>query len=161
MEYQYFDICCPDTSSCASKPLLLRCNLFILQCMCQVSLRLKEVQMGTYDFKYNKVPLFAKKTREYQYFDVCCPETSSCTSKPLLLRCDLLIPQCMCQVSLGLKEVQMGTHDFKYNKVPLFARKPGNINTSMSAAPKLALVPASRYNCDATCSYHNVCAKFH
>ena len=29
----------------------------------------------------------------------------------------------------------MGAHDFKYNKVPLFARKTGNINTSMSAAP--------------------------
>ena len=39
----------------------------------------------------------------------------------------------------------MGTHDFKYNNVPLFAKKPGNINTSMSAAPKLALVPVSRY----------------
>ena len=32
----------------------------------------------------------------------------------------------------------MGAHDFKLNKVPLFARKPENINTSMSAAPKLA-----------------------
>ena len=55
----------------------------------------------------------------------------------------------------------MGTHDFKYKNVPLFARKPGNINTSMSAVPKLALVPASRYYCDVTWSYHNVCAKFH
>ena len=54
----------------------------------------------------------------------------------------------MCQVSLGLKEVQMVAHDFKYNKVPLFARKLGNINTSMSAAPKLALVQASRFYCD-------------
>ena len=45
----------------------------------------------------------------------------------------------------------MGTHDFKYNNVPLFARKLGNINTSMFAAPKLALVPASRYYCDVTC----------
>ena len=66
----------------------------------------------------------------------------------------------MCQVSLGLKEVQMGIHDFKYNKVPLFARNTGNINTSMFAAPKLALVPASSY-CDVTWSYHNVCAKIH
>ena len=33
----------------------------------------------------------------------------------------------------------MGTHDFKYNKVPLFAKKPWNINTSMSAATILAL----------------------
>ena len=45
--------------------------------------------------------------------------------------------------------------------VPLFAPKPGNINTSMSAAPKLALVPASRYYCDVNWSYHNACAKFH
>ena len=67
----------------------------------------------------------------------------------------------MCQVSLGLKEVQMGTHDFKYYNVPLFAQKPGNINTSTFAAPKLALVPASRYYCDVTWSYTNACAKFH
>ena len=42
----------------------------------------------------------------------------------------------------------MGAFDFKYNKVPLFARKTGNINTSLSAAPKLAHLPASRYYCD-------------
>ena len=67
----------------------------------------------------------------------------------------------MCQVSLGLKEVQMGVHDFIYNKVPCFAKKTGNINTSMFAAPILAFVRASRYYCDVTLSYHNVCAKFH
>ena len=55
----------------------------------------------------------------------------------------------------------MGAHDFKYNKVPLFAKKTGNINTSMFAAPKLALVPASRYYCDVTSSYSNAIAKFH
>ena len=55
----------------------------------------------------------------------------------------------------------MGTNDFKYFKVPFFARKTGNIISSMFAAPKLALVPASRYNCDVTCSYHNACAKFY
>ena len=67
----------------------------------------------------------------------------------------------MYQVSLRLKEVQVGANDFKYNKVPFFARKTGNINTSMFAAPQLALVPASHYNCVVTWSYHNVCAKFH
>ena len=67
----------------------------------------------------------------------------------------------MCQVSLELKEVQMEAHDFKYNKVPLFARKTANINTSMAAAPKLALVPASRYYCDVNLPYHKVHAKFH
>ena len=58
----------------------------------------------------------------------------------------------------------MESHYFNYNKVPLFARKTANINTSMTsmfAAPKLVLVPASRYYCDVTWSYHNVCAKFH
>ena len=55
----------------------------------------------------------------------------------------------------------MGTHDFKYKKVPIFARKTMNNNTSMFAAPILSLVPASRYYCDITWSYHNVCAKFH
>ena len=49
----------------------------------------------------------------------------------------------------------MGAHDFKYNKVPLFRRKTGKINTSMSAAPKLALVPTSRYYCDITWSYED------
>ena len=159
-EYQYFDVCCPEISSCVSKPLLLRYNMVIPKCMCQVSLRLKEVQMGTHDFKYNKVHLFARTPRNIN-FDLCCPETSSCASKPLLLRCNLIIPQCMCQVSLGLKEVQMGVHAFKYNNLPLFARKPWNINTLMSAATILALMPASRYYCDVTWSYHNVCAKFH
>ena len=67
----------------------------------------------------------------------------------------------MCQVSLGLKEVKLGANDFENNKMPLFARKTGNINTSMSAAPELALVPASRYNCYVNWSYHNVFAKFH
>ena len=56
----------------------------------------------------------------------------------------------------------MEANDLKYNKVALFFyRKPWNINTSMSAAPKLARVPASRYYFDVTWSYHNVCAKFH
>ena len=55
----------------------------------------------------------------------------------------------------------MGAHDFKYNKVPLFAGKPGNMITSMSAVPKPALVPASRYYCDVNGPYHNVCVKFH
>ena len=135
MEYQYFDVCFHDTSSCVSKPLLLRCNLGIPQCMCQVSLRLKEVQMGTHDFKYNKVP-FCSKNREYQYFDACCPETSSCASTPLLLRCNLVIPQCMCQVSLRLKEVQMGAHDFKYNKVPLFLLENQGISILRCLLPR-------------------------
>ena len=55
----------------------------------------------------------------------------------------------------------MHAHDFKLNNVPLCSRKTVNINVSLSAAPKLALVPASRYYCDVNWLNHNVCAKFH
>ena len=54
-----------------------------------------------------------------------------------------------------------GAHDFKLNKVPFSALELVNINVLLSAAQKLALVPASRYYCDVNWSYHNVCAKFH
>ena len=89
--------------------------------------------------------LFLLESGEFQCFEVCFPETSSCASKLLYVRCKAVKPKGLCQVSLGLKEVQMGAHDFKLNKVPLFSRKSVNINVSLSAAPKLALVPASRY----------------
>ena len=41
----------------------------------------------------------------------------------------------------------MGAHDFKLKKVHLFAQRPVNINVLRSAVPKIARVPASRYNC--------------
>ena len=55
----------------------------------------------------------------------------------------------------------MGAHDFKIIKLPLSSLKSVNINVSLSAAPKLALVLASRYYCDVNWSNHNACAKFH
>ena len=42
----------------------------------------------------------------------------------------------------------MGAHDCKLNKVPPFAIISVNINVSLSAAPELALMPASHYYCD-------------
>ena len=39
-------------------------------------------------------------------------------------------------------------HDFKLKKVHFPTLKKVNFNVSRSAAPELALVPASRYNCD-------------
>ena len=47
---------------------------------------------------------------------------------------------------IRIERGSMGAHDFKLNKVPLFALKSVNINVSLSAAPKLALVPGSRYD---------------
>ena len=42
----------------------------------------------------------------------------------------------------------MAVHDLKLNKVPFPTLKKVNINVLRSAAPELALVPGSRYNCD-------------
>ena len=42
----------------------------------------------------------------------------------------------------------MEAHDFKLKTIHLFAQGLVNINVLRSAAPKLALVPASRYKCD-------------
>ena len=55
----------------------------------------------------------------------------------------------------------MGAHDFKLIKVPLFSQTSVDINVSLSAAPKLALVLASRYYWNVKKSDLNVCAKFH
>ena len=65
------------------------------------------------------------------------------------------VPSC-----LKIERGSDGAHDFKLNKVPLFSRKSVNMNVSLSAAPTLAIVPASRWYCDVNWSYHNVCAKF-
>ena len=54
----------------------------------------------------------------------------------------------------------MGAHDFKFYNVPFFTRKRMNFNVSMSAAPKLALVPAGCYICDVKQSNLKVFAKF-
>ena len=53
----------------------------------------------------------------------------------------------MFQVVLGLKEIQKGPHVLKLNKVPLLLKTVNN-NVLMYVAPKLALVPPSRYCCD-------------
>ena len=55
----------------------------------------------------------------------------------------------------------MEAHDFKLYNVPFFAQKPVIFNVSRSAAPKLALVPASCFMCEVKQSNLKVCAKFH
>ena len=49
----------------------------------------------------------------------------------------------------------------RLNNGHIFDWKSGIINVSRSAAPKLALVPASRYNWDKHESYLNIFAKVH
>ena len=104
--------------------------------------------MGAHEFKLFKVPLFSRKSVNINV---------SLSAAPKLA----LVPQCLCQVLLGLKEVQMGSMTSNLSRCLFFSKLSVNINVSLSAAPKLALVPASRYYCDVNWSNHNVCAKFH
>ena len=55
----------------------------------------------------------------------------------------------------------MGPMSSNFTMCLFFARKPVNFNVSRSAAPKLALVPASCYMCDVKQSNLKDCAKFH
>ena len=66
----------------------------------------------------------------------------------------------MLQVSLGFKEIQTGTNVLKFYKRLIFSRKQVYINISRPGSPALALVPASRYNCDVKKSHVNDSAKF-
>ena len=49
---------------------------------------------------------------------------------------------------IRIERVSDEAHDFKLKKVPFPTLKKVNINVSRPAAPELALVSASRYNCD-------------
>ena len=55
----------------------------------------------------------------------------------------------------------MGPMTSNFTMCLFFARKQVNFNVSTSAAPKLALVPASCYKCDVKQSNFKDCAKFH
>ena len=149
--------------SAAPELAQLRCEVVKQKCLCPVSLGLKEVQMGAHDFKLNKVPLFALKSVNINVSLSAAPKLALVPASRY--DCNVnwsyhnVVQQC--QVSLGLKEVQMGAHDFKLYNVPFFARKPVNFNVSRSAAPQLDLVPASCYMLDVKQANHKVCAKFH
>ena len=64
--------------------------------------------MGADDFKLNKVPLFALKSVNINVSLSAAPKLALVPASRLILQCKLVILQCLCQVSLGLKEVQMG-----------------------------------------------------
>ena len=116
--------------------------------------------MAASDFKLIKGPLLSRKSVNINVSRSAAPKLALVPASRY--NCDVnSLTQCLCKVLLGLLEVQMGTHVFKLNKVPFSAPKSVNINISRSAAPKLTLVPANRYNCDVKQSNLNVCAKFH
>ena len=57
--------------------------------------------MEAHDFKLIKVPVFSQKSVNINVLLSAAPKLALVP----LLRCNLVIPQCICQVSLGLKEV--------------------------------------------------------
>ena len=94
----------------------------------------------------------------FREFSVSCSQTSSCARKPLALRHRCIVYASMWQVSLGLKEDEMGS------QTPTMSE--GNakkiiFDLSWSLAPKLALVPGSRLYCNKGIRNMNVCGKSH
>ena len=103
--FREFSVSCSQTSSCARKPLVLRHRCIVYTSMWQVSSGLKEDEMGS------QTPLCQRgmqKKKYFRYFSVSCSQTSSCARKPLILQYRYTIYECMCQVSLGLKEDEEG-----------------------------------------------------
>ena len=105
--FRYFSVLCSQTSSCARKPLVLRHRYMVYTSMWQVSLGLKEDEMGS------QVPQChgggGGQKFHFRYFSVLCSQTSSCARKPLVLRHRYMLYKCMWQVSLGFKEDEMGS----------------------------------------------------
>ena len=104
--------------------------------------------MGAHDLKQIKVPLFSRKSVNINVLLSAAPKLALVPTSRYYCDVNLSYHNVCAKFLLGLKEVQMRAHDFKLNKVPFSALKSVNINVSRSAVPKLALVPASRYNCD-------------
>ena len=89
--FRYFSVSCSQTSSCALKPLVLRHRCIVYTSMWQVSLGLKEDEMGSQGPQCHG----GCQKFHFRLFSVSCSQTSSCAS--------------MWQVSSGLKEDEMGS----------------------------------------------------
>ena len=84
-------------------------------------IRIERGSDGAHDFKLNKVLFPTLKSVNINVSRSVAPKLALVPASRY--NCDVKesnLPECLCQVSLGLKEVQMGAHDFKHNKVPLF-----------------------------------------
>ena len=83
----------------SAAPKLAFCQRAVISAMssCQTSMsvpsfsRIERGSDGGHDFKRNKVSHFRSINCKYQCLEVCCPKTNSCASKPLLLRCKVVI----------------------------------------------------------------------
>ena len=63
---------------------------------------------GGHDFELNLVPLFARKSMNTIVSLSAAPKQALVPANRYYWRCKLVIQQCLYQVSLGLKEVQIG-----------------------------------------------------
>ena len=83
--------------------------------------------------------------------------TSSCASKPFILRYRYMFYEVMLQVLLGLKEDEKDRQGAKCQR----SVQNAIFNISRSPAPKPALVPTSRIYCDINVCSMKVCRKSH
>ena len=63
--------------------------------------------MGAHDFNLIKVPLFPRKSVNINVSQSASAKLALVPASRKLLPCKLDIPECLCQVLLGLKEVKM------------------------------------------------------
>ena len=93
----------------------------------------------------------------FLYSSVFCSQTSSCASKPFILRYRYMFYEVMLQVLLGLKEDEKDRQCAKCQR----GVQKAVFNISRSPAPKPALVPTSRIYCDIIVCSMKVCRKSH
>ena len=134
--FRYFSVSCFQISSCARKPLVLRHRCIVYTSMWQVSLGLKEDEMGSQGPQCHG----GCQKFDFRYFSVSCSQTSSCARKPLILQHRCIVYTSMWQVSSGLKEDEMGSQGPQYHG----GVKNSIFDSFRFPAPKLALVPGSR-----------------
>ena len=136
--FRHFSVSCSKTSSCVRKPLVLRHRYMVYTSIRQVSLGLKEDEVGSQVTQCHG----GCQKFHFRYFSVSCSQTSSCARKSLVLRhtCRYMVYRTMWQVSSGLKEDEMGSQSHHVRG----GCKQSIFDLSRSLAPKLALVPGSR-----------------
>ena len=103
--FRYFSVSCFQISSCARKPLVLRHRCKVYTSMWQVSLGLKEDEMGSQGPQCHG----GCQKFHFRYFSVSCSQTRSCARKPLVLQHRCIVYTSMWHVSSGLKEDEMGS----------------------------------------------------
>ena len=124
--FREFSVSCSQTSSCARKPLVLRHRCIVYTSMWQVSSGLKEDEMGS------QGPHYVRGGCRKIIFDISrylAPKLALVPESRLYCNKGIWIYECMCQVSLGLKEDEEGSQAPQRLYGHIFLYRIGYIST--------------------------------